>query len=483
MPVHDELDARIREVIVQLVDASPPPPPFPRQQLGAEGGVARRRASAPRLLPPHRTVGLVAIVAIAAVLIAIFVAPLPQLHLFHSGLTPSNHPTTSTVPNRQGAPIEAPLAQLKASDAVAGDGFGDSVAVSGNTAVVGAPTHGPYGRAYVFTKTATGWRQVAELKPSGTSGIPRIVLVGSCFGSAVAVSGSTVVVNDACYNGGTAMDYVFTREATGWSQTAELQGSDTAGNDKFGYPVAISGSTIVAGAFQHEQYTGRAYVFAKTAGGWKQTAELKGSDTVLGDAFGWSVGISGSTVVVGASGLDSGAPTWDGSAGRAYVFAKTAGGWKQTAELKGSGTVAKDDFGTSVAISGTTVVVGAQDASRTGRAYVFTKAAHGWTQVAELRGSSAAGLFGYSVGVSGNTVLVSAPVVGEEVSFSSNAPGQAYLYTKTAAGWTQVAELLGSEPKKGDSFGYWVAISGTTALVGGAGTTSGVGGRAYVFPV
>ena len=176
MPVHDELDTRIREVIVKLVDASPPSPPFPREQLGAERGLARRRATAARHLPPRRTGGLVVVIAIAAVLIAIFVAPLPQLHLFHSSPTPSNHPTTSTVPKQKGAPIEAPLAQLKASDAVAGDAFGaGSVAVSGNTAVVGAPTHGPYGRAYVFTRTATGWKQVAELKPSGSP--------GSCFGA------------------------------------------------------------------------------------------------------------------------------------------------------------------------------------------------------------------------------------------------------------------------------------------------------------
>jgi hypothetical protein len=440
MPVHDELDARIREVIVKLVDASPPPPPFPREQLGAVRPHAKHTGSGLRIVPPGATRGLIVVLAIAAVLIAIFVAPLPQLHLFHSGPTPSNHPTTSTVPNRQGAPIEAPLAQLKASDAVAGDGFGDSVAVSVNTAVVGAPTHGPYGRTYVFTRTATGWRQVAELEPSGTS--------GSCFGSAVAVSGSTVVVNDACYSGDTGMDYVFTREAIGWRQTAELQGSDTAGNDKFGFPVAISGSTIVAGAFQHEQYAGRAYVFAKTAGGWEQTAELKGSDTVLGDAFGWSVAISGSTVVVGASGLASGAPSWDGGDGRACVFVKTAGGWKQTAELRGSDTVAKDAFGSSVAVSGTTVVVGAQSASKSGRAYVFTKTAHGWTQVGELTGSSAAGLFGYSVGISENSVLVGAPVVGEEVSFPSSAPGQAYVYTKTAAGWAS-RRAAGLRPEEG----------------------------------
>ncbi|MGP0007071.1 MAG: hypothetical protein ACLPTB_19590 [Acidimicrobiales bacterium] len=475
MPVHDELDTRIREVIVKLVDTSPPPPPFPREQLGAVRLHAKHSGSGSRPLPPRATHGLIVVIAIAAVLTAIFVAPLPQLHLFHSQPTPSHQPTTSTVPNQQTSSIAKQVAVLKASDGVAGSCFGSAVAVSGNTAVVGAPCHGPYGRAYVFTRTATAWKQVAELRPSGAA--------GSCFGSAVAVSGSTVVVNDACYSGDTGRDYVFTREATGWRLTAQLEGSDSAGNDKFGFPVAISGSTIVAGAFQHAEWTGRAYVFAKTAGGWKQTAELKGSDTVVGDSFGWSVGISGSTVVVGASGLASGAPTWDGSGGRAYVFAKTASGWKQTAELKGSDTVATDAFGTSVAISGTTVVVGAQDARRTGRAYVFTKTANGWTQVAELEGSSAAGLFGYSVGVSGNTILVGAPVVGEEVSFPSSAPGQAYLYTKTAAGWTQVAELRGSGAVRGDSFGYWVAISGATAVVGEPGATARDGGRAYVFRV
>jgi hypothetical protein len=188
--------------------------------------------------------------------------------------------------------------------------------------------------------------------------------------------------------------------------------------------VAISGSTLVAGALQHEAYAGRAYVFQKTASGWKQTAELKGSDTIVGDSFGWSVGISGSTVVVGATGSASGAPTWDGSAGRAYVFAKTADGWKQTAELKGSHMLGTDAFGSSVAISGTTVVVGAQHARSTGRAYVFTKTATGWRQVAELKGSSVAGLFGYSAGISGNTILVSAPVVGEEVAFQAGRPAR-----------------------------------------------------------
>lgn len=458
---------RIEEQLRQLADAPALRHPSPMDDLTRRSvQIARRR---------RRTATALVILIVTTVV----VVPIPRLHLLHSsGIRPSGPSTTlPTQPS-----IARQLAELEASDAVAGDDFGGgSVAVSGSTAVVGAPGHGPYGRAYVFTKATTGWKQVAELKPSGS----RLseVSAGSCFGSAVAVSGSTVVVNDACYSGDTGRDYVFTSEATGWRQTAVLQGSDTAGNDKFGYPVAISGSTIVAGAFQHGEWTGRAYVFAKTARGWKQTTELKASDTVPGDSFGWSVAISGNTIVVGATGLASLAPNWNRTPGRAYVFAKTAGGWKQTAELKGSDTVDTDAFGTSVAISGSTVVVGAQYARTTGRAYVFTKAANGWTQVAELKGSGPAGLFGYSVGISGHIVVVGAPVVGEQVSSPSRAPGQAYLYTKTTAGWTQVAELEGSGATRGDGFGYWVAISATTAFVGEPRATSNVAGRAYVFHV
>ena len=117
-------------------------------------------------------------------------------------------------------------------------------------------------------------------------------------------------------------------------QLAELKGSDTVAGDYFGYSVAISGTTAIVGAYGHTKDAGLAYVFTKRAGVWKQTAELKGYDTVAGDYFGYSVAISGATAIVGAYGHAS-------SAGRAYVFSRTATRWKQTAELKGSDTVAE----------------------------------------------------------------------------------------------------------------------------------------------
>jgi nucleoside-specific outer membrane channel protein Tsx len=158
---------------------------------------------------------------------------------------------------------------------------------------------------------------------------------------------------------------VFTDTASGWKQAAELKGSDTVSDDGFGISVALSGTTAVVGADGHAKQAGRAYVFTDSAAGWKQSAELKGSDTVANDGFGISVVVSGSTLIAGA-------PDHAKQAGRAYVFADTANGWKQVVELKGSDTVAEDGFGVSVVISGATAVVGAPDRAKdAGQAYLF----------------------------------------------------------------------------------------------------------------
>src|ERR1039458_3288861 len=208
------------------------------------------------------------------------------------------------------------------------------------------------------TASAVG-KQLAELKGSET-------VAGDGVGFATAISGTTAVVGAYNHAKGAGRAYVFTMAGSGWSQVAELQGSDTVAGDEFGSSVAISGTTAVVGAGDHAGHAGRAYVFTKTAAGWKQVAELRGGDTIAGDYFGWSVATSGTNVVVGAYGHAK-------SAGRVYVFSESAG-WKQVAELKCADTVGGDQFGSSVAISGTTMVAGATSrAAAAGRAYVSTK--------------------------------------------------------------------------------------------------------------
>jgi hypothetical protein len=370
--------------------------------------------------------------------------------------------SAAAVRSRTTPPIGTQLAELEGFDTVAGDGFGDSVAISDTTAVVGASGHAGgsgAGAAYVLTKTAGVWKQTAELKGSD------IVSLDD-FGCSVAISDTTAVVGANLHANDAGRAYVFTKTTGVWKQTAELAGSDTVADDQFGSFVAISGRTAIVGAPAHRNYAGRAYVFTETGAGWKQVAELTGSDTVADDIFGDSVAILGTTVVVGAGGHAK-------NAGRAYVFTKAAGVWKQTAELAGSDTVAQDAFGSDVAFSPSAVVVGAEGhAKNAGRVYVLTKAAGVWKQTAELAGSdTAAGdWFGVSVGISGTTAVVGA-------YRTANKAGAAYVFTKTAGVWKQTAELKGSA---GDWLGNSVAISGTTAVVG-AFFASAKAGRAYVF--
>jgi hypothetical protein len=313
--------------------------------------------------------------------------------------------------------------------------------------------------------------QLAELKGSDT-------VAGDNFGTSVAISGTTAIFGSPAAAGLAGRVYVFGEMAGVWKQTAELKGSDTVGEsgdfsgDHFGSSVATSGSTVIVSAPDHATYAGRVYVLTKTAVGWKQVVELGGSDTIAGDYFGGSVAVSGTTAIVGAPGHATGA-------GRAYVFTQTAAGWKQVAELKGSDTVAKDAFGSSVAISGKTAIVGAPSHATldAGRAYVFTEMGAGWKQVGELKGSDAplGAQFGGSVAISDSTAVVGA--LGAS---------RAYVFTKTSGGWKQVAELKGfdtvgrSHTFVGDAFGYSVAVSGSTAIVGACNHANGAG-RAYVF--
>jgi hypothetical protein len=365
-------------------------------------------------------------------------------------------------------PAGRQLAELAGSGTVPGDWFGTSVAVSSTTTVVGAPAapllSSGFGRAYVFVRTATGWHESAELKSPETNG-------PAWFGDSVAVSGNNIVVGApaiSVLSSGLGRAYVFVRTPTGWHESAQLEGPGTAVGDWFGDSVAVSGNTVVVGAPSHASKAGAVYVFVNSGKGWRAT-ELKASDTVAKDDFGDAVAISPSTIVVGAFGHAS-------EAGRAYVFTRGPKGWQQAAELSGSGTVAGDGFGVSVAVAGKTIAVGAGlAAADAGRVYLFTKTETGWHQSAELAGSNTRkDDFGDSVALSGDKVVVGT---------FAQAPGagRAYLFSRAATGWHQTAELpSGSSRRSGDQFGYSVAISGSTIAVGAREQETGTG-RAYLF--
>ncbi len=424
---------------------------FSLEEVLAEGSARRRRRR-----PWAHGFG---VVLVAAAILVVFFVPLPYLNLFKRLVSPAK-PSPAT--RGTTLPIGTRLAELKGSDAVAGGGFGFSVATSGRTAVVA-----DLGEVYVFAESGANWKQVAELKsPDGLTGYCASDSSFGVFGNSVAIAGTTIVVGGPCFASEAGRAYVFTETASGWKQVAELKGSDTGADDGFGTSVAISGTTIVVGT----HLGSRVYVFTRKAGSWEQVAELKGSDTVVGDNFGYAEAISGTTIVVGAS---------NAGAGRAYVFSERGGSWEQVAELKGADTAAGDEFGFGVAISGTTILVGAYGHARdAGRVYVFTKTSTGWAQTAELKGagSLAKAEFGCSLAISGRTALVGA--------FGDSSDGEAYVFEKTSTGWTLVATLKGfvTDPDAGIYGGIsgLVDISGTTAVVS-ADAASNYEGRAYLF--
>jgi hypothetical protein len=306
------------------------------------------------------------------------------------------------------------------------------------------------------------------------------------FGRSVALSGDTALVGakDAAaagVDGGSA--YVFVRSGTTWSEQAKLTASDAADNDHFGSSVAVSGDTAVVGAKDADaagSFSGSAYVFVRSGTTWSQQAKLRASDAERNQSFGVSVAVLGDTALVGASDDDDAGP----GSGSAYVFVRSGTTWSQQAKLRASDAAAFDRFGWSVALSGDTALVGASDddddGNVSGSAYVFVRSGTTWSQQAKLRASDAAALdrFGFSVAVSGDTALVGVSLV-DDSGFS----GSAYAFVRNGTTWSQQAKLTPSDPTVFDRFGLSVAVSGHTALVGAHENNAPAfeSGSAYVF--
>ena len=395
------------------------------------------------------------------------------------------------------------IAKLVASDASEKDLFGSSVAIDGDTVVIGtiwdsdsASVHA--GSAYIFMRDQGGtdaWGQVAKLTASDAAG-------WDYFGWSVAISGDTVVVG-ARYNSLSGLNesgaaYIFTRNQGGadaWGQVAKLTASDAASYDDFGYSVAISGDTVVVGAVRDDHpgmyNAGSAYVFMRDQGGadaWGEMLKITASDAEPGDEFGTSVAIHGDTVVVGAL-LDDHPGMLE--AGSAYIFMRNQGGantWGQVAKITASDGEAGDEFGVSVAVDVDTAVVGVAGYAGE-RAYVFERDSGGtdaWGQVAKLTASDASSNddFGFSVAVNQDIVVVGAKFGGP--SGTANA-GSAYIFMRNEGGanaWGEAAKLTASDGADEDRFGISVAVDGEIAVIGANGddySDMTSAGSVYIF--
>jgi FG-GAP repeat protein len=357
--------------------------------------------------------------------------------------------------------------EVLATDGARDDWFGSSVAISGDTALVGADgDDSRQGSVYIFERDAAGvWHQTAKLTASDGA-------AGDVFGYSVALSGNTALVG-ACQEDLKGSAYIFERDMeNGWRQMAKLTASTREVNDDFGHSVALSGDTALVGAWGDDDYQGSAYVFVRPAGGWEdmtETAQLTASDGARTDLFGFSVALSGDIALVGA-------PQDDVRRGSAFAFIEPIGGWTsmtETAKLTASTREAGDWFGLSVALSGDIALVGAPQGDGTvadqGAAYIFIKLRSGWahmTETAKLTASDGArgDIFGWSVALYGDVALVGA-------SGHDSAKGAAYVFEKPVSGWvymTETTKLMASDSAANDGFGDRVALSDDNTLLVGA---------------
>lgn len=420
-----------------------------------------------------------------------------------------------------------PIAQqayAKASNTESDDGFGSAVAVSGNTVVVGAPMESSSatgvngngfnnnatgsGAAYVFVRNGETWSQEAYLKASNTG-------EGDGFGWSVAISGDTIVIgayqedsNATIVNGGGSNNgaagagaaYVFTRNGSIWTQQAYLKASNAGAGDLFGSVVAVAGDTAVIGANREASQatgingdsasnaayaSGAAYVFVRSGTTWIQQAYVKASDTASGAEFGSALGISGDSLVVGA-------PLSASGAGAAYVFARNGTTWSQQARLQASNSAASIWFGQAVAISGDTVVAGAPgeasnatgvngnqadtSASGAGAAYAFIRSGGTWTQQGYLKASNTAGsdAFGRTVALEGSALIIGAPgedssatgIDGNQADNAAASSGAAYAFSRVNGVWSQYSYLKASNTGAADEFGKALAVANGTVVIG-----------------
>ncbi len=400
------------------------------------------------------------------------------------------------------------------------DEFGFAVAIDGNTAVVGARNadpnlgNGPIdnaGAAYVYTYNGKTWILDAKLTAKNPS-------PGDTFGVSVAISGNTILV------GATGVDitdedeieneedgelkdagaaYVFTRTSGDWVQQVKLIPDDRAEDDGFGSAVAIHKNTAVVAAETKDLKVvgpdptdifplffdgGAAYVFYGSGKNWRQQAKLfpgkADNDSYLdinksclpwfGDYFGTSVAIYGNLAAVGATQFD---PTDVSGPGKVILFSRSGGNWNQIACLEATDDRPGDAFGNSVAVYGKTVVVGASHAdpkigngrvTSGGAAYVFTDTGDEWEETTML--TAPYGLpfdqFGQSVDIYGDTIVVGAD--GATQSGNSGA-GAVYVFKKANGEWSMQTRAVTDPAQEDDYFGKSVSVHGNWFVVGANG--------------
>jgi len=363
-----------------------------------------------------------------------------------------------------GAQVQNEDAELLADDREGGGRLGFFSDLDGETAIVGAPDRDETGRdsgaAYIFD-AGNGWSQSAKLLPDDGAS-------NDGFGRSVGISGDVAIVgasedDDNGSNSGSA--YIFQRINGEWSLVQKLLADDGQGGDEFGRHVAISGDTAIVAAPGQDgaaEDAGAVYVFQLEDGLWMQMQKLVGDGAMSGDGLGW-IDIDGDVFAVASGGADR----FGGiNVGIAYIFERNEGVWAQEAEVFDDNPSQLGGFGNNVSVSGGTILIAANSndhdgMDNAGAAFVFEKIGGEWTRTEKLISPDpeSGQEFGSALGLSGDTAVIGA--IGAD-----SLAGAAYVFERVDGNWQSGAKLVGADTNGFDFFGLTASVSGRYAVVG-----------------
>jgi len=337
----------------------------------------------------------------------------------------------------------------------------------------------------LFLATAAAGAVVADSYWIEFAAHPSDGIDGDFYGTAAALASGSAVIGAFGDDGHRGAAYVLRKSGDEWNEVQKLVADDGAPNEEFGYDAAITHDLIAVSAWNAtvgaNAFQGAVYLFQNQGGSWTQTQKLVADDGGLFDNFGQSVAIDATRIVVGANGATIGD---QGAQGAAYIFDRDGSTWVQQQKIWSDDGDTVDNFGNAVAMRGSTLFVGALQAMADGNAnqgavYVFTDDGSGtWTQVQKLTSSDGGGgdAFGASVSFDGTTLVVGATYAGGQ--------GAAYVFENTGGSWSEVQKLVADDAAANDYFGNAVSLSGDNILVAADGkTVDGFGSRgaAYLF--
>jgi len=365
--------------------------------------------------------------------------------------------------------------QVKLSEPI--PSFGMTVEIDGNTAAVGASgfrfSDFPLPVVCVYAREAANWTKEQCLTEEDE--VPNS---DDNYGFAIAISGNTMVVGAAAdvtngVTGGAA--YVYVRDGHAWSLQQKLFASDRDNFDQFGVAVDIVGDTILVGAQGDNDegfQTGAAYVFRRNGTTWTEEQKLKASDAAADSAFGLSVALSGQTVAIGAPGESSGAL----SSGAVYVFVNDGTSWRQQGKIKANSTRMNQQLGFTVSVSGDTIVAAApgeligepsndfNNVLSKGAAYIFERTGTSWDHQKRFfeRDRNRTGGFAVRAAIDGDTIIVGDPTYDAGARFT----GAVYVFARKGNGWSLKHTLAANDGQFLQAMGFSIAISGDTVIAG-----------------